>query len=199
MEYPTFASDENGFMFAYFCGTKGFLNQSDFQQLMTHAKSLPDGAEYAETGSFMGASALIFGLNSTANVWCHDIWTLDQNIKEVEYPSENFFNFYDKIREYNLLSRVFLVPGDSLKTYKVHKDKSLDLAFIDGDHSYSGALGDLENFLPKVKEGGIILAHDCTPGSECLRALNDFSKKNSVKFEILPGTNGMAKIIVNED
>jgi predicted O-methyltransferase YrrM len=189
-----FSVDKNGYMFVHIHGTKGFLNPSDVHQLTEHAKKLSENSLYAETGSFMGASAMICAMNSKAKLWCHDIWTLDEDIKDVGYPSENFFTFNKVIRTNDVVSRVFAVPGDSLKTYRIHDDNSLDLVFIDGDHSYEGALGDFKNFFPKVKNGGVILAHDCTPGSECLKALKEFCESQNIEYEILPNTTGMAKI-----
>lgn len=191
-----FSVDKNGYMFVHLYGIKGFLNKCDVDELIRHSKQIPDGGLYAETGTFMGASALLCSFNSSAKIWCHDIWTLDSDINETGYPSENFFKVYEKVFEYNLESRVFLVPGDSLKTYKIHRDGSLDLVFIDGDHSYEGALGDFENFLPKMKPTGIMLAHDCTEGSDCKKALVDFCTKHKLTYQILPGTTGMAKISI---
>jgi predicted O-methyltransferase YrrM len=43
-------------------------------------------------------------------------------------------------------------------------DKSLDLVFIDGDHTHKGVLRDIENYLPKVKPGGTICGHDYAVG-----------------------------------
>jgi predicted O-methyltransferase YrrM len=37
----------------------------------------------------------------------------------------------------------------------------IDFLFIDGDHTLSGAQRDWEDWLPKVRAGGIIAAHDC--------------------------------------
>lgn len=38
--------------------------------------------------------------------------------------------------------------------------KPVDMVFIDGDHSYEGASGDIINWLPNIKPGGIIAVHD---------------------------------------
>ena len=37
---------------------------------------------------------------------------------------------------------------------------SLDLVFIDGDHSYSAVKADIEAWLPKVRKGGVLSGHD---------------------------------------
>lgn len=39
-------------------------------------------------------------------------------------------------------------------------DGSLDLVFIDGDHSYKGVRADIDAWLPKVRKGGFIAGHD---------------------------------------
>lgn len=191
-----FSVGPDGFSYAYFSEIKGFLNRSDCDQLIKHAKALPDGAKYAEIGSFMGCSALLVALNSTSTVWAHDIWSLTPDVEPCECPSECFFKFYKEIMKNNLCNRIIPIIGDSLKTVALHENGTLDLAFVDGDHRYAGALGDLENILPKMKKGGIILAHDCARGSECLQALKTFSKNNSIEFEILDGTSGMARMVV---
>eukprot|EP00747_Dinoflagellata_sp_TGD_P047312 gnl/TRDRNA2_/TRDRNA2_144931_c1_seq1.p1 gnl/TRDRNA2_/TRDRNA2_144931_c1~~gnl/TRDRNA2_/TRDRNA2_144931_c1_seq1.p1 ORF type:complete len:210 (+),score=32.46 gnl/TRDRNA2_/TRDRNA2_144931_c1_seq1:58-687(+) len=40
------------------------------------------------------------------------------------------------------------------------QDGSLDLVWIDGDHTYDGAYADLVSFAPKMRPGGIIAGHD---------------------------------------
>lgn len=36
----------------------------------------------------------------------------------------------------------------------------VDMVFIDGDHSYEGAKGDIEAWLPNIKRNGILAVHD---------------------------------------
>jgi cephalosporin hydroxylase len=40
---------------------------------------------------------------------------------------------------------------------------SLDLLFIDGDHSFEGVAADFNNYSPLVKNNGLILFHDIVP------------------------------------
>lgn len=38
--------------------------------------------------------------------------------------------------------------------------KPVDVLFIDGDHSYEGAVGDIIGWMPHVREGGFVAVHD---------------------------------------
>jgi predicted O-methyltransferase YrrM len=73
----------------------------------------------------------------------------------------------------------------------IHEDESVDMAFIDGDHSEDGILRDLRSVYPKIKPGGVILCHDCVTDSEARKGLEKFGKD----FEDVPGTYGMVVLI----
>jgi hypothetical protein len=42
----------------------------------------------------------------------------------------------------------------------------LDIAFVDGLHTYEQSLRDVENCLRFLNDGGVVLMHDCSPSSE---------------------------------
>lgn len=44
----------------------------------------------------------------------------------------------------------------------------LDFIFIDGDHSYEAVLSDLQNYVPKIRSGGLLTGHDWTQVRENL-------------------------------
>ena len=48
------------------------------------------------------------------------------------------------------------------------EDNSIDFIYIDGNHQYDFVKKDLEDYVPKVKVGGVIAGHDyggpTTPG-----------------------------------
>ena len=53
-----------------------------------------------------------------------------------------------------------VIKCDSAEAAEQVEDNSLDLAFIDADHSEAGCRRDLEAWAPKVKTGGILCGHD---------------------------------------
>lgn len=71
--------------------------------------------------------------------------------------------------------------------------EKLDLLFVDGDHTYEGALADLHNYGPKAKR---IFVHDTDapdfPGVR--QAVDEFVKKSGRKVTYHPGSFGMAEI-----
>ena len=70
-----------------------------------------------------------------------------------------------------------ILRGYSQDFVNSFEDKSLDYIFIDGDHSYEGALRDCELFFPKIKNGGIFAGHDWSfDGVQ--KAVNEFKDKN---------------------
>jgi hypothetical protein len=50
---------------------------------------------------------------------------------------------------------------ESKDAASIFKDKSCDLIFIDGDHSFEATIQDIEMWKPKVKPSGILCGHDC--------------------------------------
>ena len=53
-----------------------------------------------------------------------------------------------------------VIQAPSLEAVKTIEDNSIDLIFIDGDHTYIGCKNDLIAYQPKLKKGGWMLVHD---------------------------------------
>jgi GT2 family glycosyltransferase len=95
----------------------------------------------------------------------------------------------DQWREYamNLLypymDKIELLEMDATTATSYIPDQSLDYIFIDGDHSYSAVVRDLDNYWDKVKTGGIFAGHDWNlPAVN--QAVNEFRQKNNITSEI---------------
>jgi hypothetical protein len=188
---------QDGIAYTLVNGVRGTLNQSDARALIEHARALPEGGRYLETGSYLGCSALLVALHSNATVWAHDIWVTDwSELKGCPPPEvkDYFYKFYEGVKANGVENHVIPVRGNSVYTVGIHDAGTIDLAFVDGDHSYEGCLNDLEAVLPKMNTGTTILVHDCIPGSPPLAAVTDFSKKHKLEFTVVPGTWGMARI-----
>jgi predicted O-methyltransferase YrrM len=192
----------NRIALTYVNGVKGTLSERDVFYLSEYAKNLPDNARYVETGSYLGCSATLFALSSNATVWAHDIWAdnwteLDGTIPPPE--TENyFFKFYEGVIRNKLENRIIPIRGKSGDTLKIHPLHSIDLAFIDGDHSYKGCLDDLQAVYPRMKPGSTILAHDCYEDTEAYQALKDFTKLYNLEYARANGSSGLARIPIPE-
>lgn len=195
MEVADFVKD--GVAYTSVNGVLGTLNNCDMQTLVDCAQKLGNESKYLETGSYLGCSALLVALNSNATVWAHDLWVTDWSELKGDPPprvDDYFYKFYKAVKDNNLTNRVIPIRGNSVYTLGIHDDNSIDLAFIDGDHSYAGCLEDLRAILPKMKSTGTILVHDCVSGSEPLQAVAHFVQDNNLRGEEIPGSWGMIRI-----
>ncbi|MGA2025789.1 MAG: class I SAM-dependent methyltransferase [Syntrophobacteraceae bacterium] len=150
-------------------GTQGFLQRGDMELLPHFVSRLPLGVKIAEIGSFLGLSALIMAKtlyaqgNYGAKIFCIDNWQGSiehQSIRAVK--DGQLFDIFEKNVDESGL-RTFIVPikSDSAAAAQGFDDRSLDMIFIDGDHSFEGCYADLAAWYPKLKSGGIFLGHDC--------------------------------------
>jgi SAM-dependent methyltransferase len=148
---------------------------TDFEPLVYDAicDILQDGARCAEIGSFRGGSACVFshGMKRRGKNFvlaCHDVFenfVVDGETHDIEKE------FDEAIAEWGYETNVHKVKGDSKNTHNIHADNSLDYVFIDGDHSYEGALADIKNFSRALKPGGWLLVQDSQ--TEVLDAITD--------------------------
>lgn len=198
--------EETGMAYTYVNGdeVKGTLNRFDTLCIVeTAQKYLSDeGCVYLETGSYLGCSSILVALLcGKATVYAHDIWVSDfdmltaGSLPPPKVDGGYFKKFYDNVRKNKLQNRVIPIRGDSAYTVScVHEDDSVDMAFIDGDHSEDGILRDLNAVYPKMKSGGVILCHDCVDGSDARKGLLKFGKE----FNDIPGTYGMVMMLIKK-
>lgn len=70
--------------------------------------------------------------------------------------------------------------GDS-RVNNMAPGKRIDVLFIDGDHSYEGCKADIEAWYPYMKEGGVMLFHDCDESSPgVVQAVAEFVNTHTV-------------------
>ncbi|HVZ60627.1 MAG TPA: class I SAM-dependent methyltransferase [Terriglobales bacterium] len=85
--------------------------------------------------------------------------------------------------------RAKIIRADSKTAISDIPDNSLDLVFIDADHSYEGCLGDIQAYWPKVRPGGWIAGHDYDNdewqfGAMVRQAVNEFATAKKLELEL---------------
>lgn len=77
-----------------------------------------------------------------------------------------------------------IIRLDSVRASKLFEPESLDMVFIDADHSYEAVSRDIQAWLPIVNDGGIISGHDYGVYPGVAKAVNEILGKPKV----LPGS-----------
>lgn len=117
---------------------------------------------FVELGTHTGNSYFSFCqsvLDENLNTKCFavDTWLGDDH---AGHYGEDVFREVDRINRenYSSFSRLLRMRFDDAVHY--FSDGSIGILHIDGLHSYEAVRNDFELWLPKVKDGGIILFHD---------------------------------------
>ncbi|WP_173179008.1 glycosyltransferase [Desulfosarcina ovata] len=184
-------------------GVQGFLTNGDMVTLSKHAAEIKAAGTVVEIGSFMGLSAIVMGHalrragNCHAKIHCVDTWDSSYLHKIGINTDKSLIEiFKSNIKHNGLNFLINLHPMASIDASSTFKDNAIDLLFIDGDHCYESCYQDLSAWYPKVKDGGIILGHDCRPGGEVIHALEKFVKEKQIPYELIkpPVANFIFKI-----
>ncbi len=72
-------------------------------------------------------------------------------------PCTGFHKHMEPLKDYY---RVMFEKVDSFVAANNFTDKSIDFCFIDANHTYEFVKRDIEAYLPKMKDGGILAGHD---------------------------------------
>lgn len=75
------------------------------------------------------------------------------------HHEENYARFKAAAEKF-FPTRIQIMRMDTSEAAELVPDESLDFVFIDADHTYEGCKRDIENWVPKVRRGGMIAGHD---------------------------------------
>jgi predicted O-methyltransferase YrrM len=141
-----------------------------------------------EFGTWLGKSAM-FMLNLQANnpaftkVVCVDTWEGDWSIKQTDKYKEHLANLYDTfiVNMWDVRERVVPVRMDGRKAMKYLHSLGLkpDLIYLDMDHSYESAKGDLE-CLMKYFPDTLILGDDVLYWKGVAKAVKEIVKEHNI-------------------
>lgn len=149
--------------------------------LMDLLRSLPKGGTVVEVGVFQG------GLSEH----------LDRELqpsKLILIDTWNDCGPYNGEESYQTVQQKFagrdnvvLMRGLSHDMIPLLEDGSVSVAFIDADHAYEAALGDMEAMYPKLKSGGWLCGHDYCILDDygVVRAVAVFCDRHKLKIDVL--------------
>jgi predicted O-methyltransferase YrrM len=168
------------------------LLPGDVSYLLAKAKALPRGGTLVEIGSLMGLSSIVLvnGLlasqNRDAHLFCVDTWKGSPQHQELAVVREGRLHatFLANIQRAGVSDLITPISVDSVEAAGKFADQSIDLIFVDGDHSFEGCYADLAAWFPRVKATGVILGHDCIPSSGVHRAVERFARERSLTYSI---------------
>lgn len=152
------------------------------------AKSLPEGwmgkhsrkwlrdqarraERIIEVGVWKGRSTLVLARATRGTVWAVDTWagTPDdaeqhERLYAAEVESGDVYaEFRRNLNPHIRAGKVVPVRMDSQVAARhllMKHGQTFDFVFIDADHSYEGAMGDIEAYRPLIRPGGIMAGHD---------------------------------------
>lgn len=144
------------------------------QQLERVGKRLGKDAIYVELGSYMGGSTRAGLINCSlygGKYYAVDIWTWLADghaapdgtwIEEGREHRSIFDAFTRNMLDigYNWIQYLHPLRMDSVKAAAVFDNASVDLLFIDSNHTYDHITRELRAWMPKMKRDGIVCGHD---------------------------------------
>jgi len=116
-----------------------------------------------EIGSYMGESTMMFASSGIFKT----IHSIEPHTGNEKFNNEYGYDWKDIQKEYKINTRHFNnIIHHKDYSYNIvdnFDDNSIDFIYIDADHTYESVKRDIELYLPKVKDGGIIGGHDYRP------------------------------------
>jgi len=141
----------------------------DYQEVYSYfVEKCPNNGHIVEIGSWKGKSSAYMAveiINSKKIIQfdCIDTWLGTDNDEyhkvSVQKTNNKLFElFLSNIKPVNnIINPIVKKSTDASLDYK---DNSIDIVFIDADHSYNAVIQDVNCWLPKVKKNGILAGHD---------------------------------------
>lgn len=136
----------------------GWETESEQLVIARYCELIPADGRYLEIGGEYGMSASIACKYAPASA---EIVSIDL------FPTPILHAHKSNLAEAGFDGRSKQIVSDSKKVKWKTADK-IDVLFIDGDHSYEGALHDLNHFTKYVPVGGMLLVHDVAQATNAM-------------------------------
>lgn len=147
----------------------------DFEDLYSSAvRASPSPAVFVEVGVWLGQSAIFMASQIAKSGKDIQFFAVDP-WNRMDFYQNNFQKhlahvhsrggspraaFNRNVQESGLGHLIHPVQMNSIDFARTLEDRSVDFAFLDGDHTFLGLLADLRAWWPKIKPGGYLAGHD---------------------------------------
>lgn len=113
-----------------------------------------------EVGCYLGISTELFA-EFCKEITSIDLWGMDETYDGGENPKDYWPNIENQARQrLSNYKNTTLIKDNSKNVSKTFENESLDLVYLDGNHSYIGLMDDVKNWYDKIKKGGVLSGHD---------------------------------------
>ncbi len=178
-------------------GVRGFLTPGDVVFLFNLAGQLPRGGVYLEVGSWQGLSSILFAygllahMNIRARVIAVDTWrgSVEHQGMGILVEDGLYRTFQDNVAGSGVGAFIEPRRGESPAVAAAYDGPPIDIAFIDGDHTFEGCRADIEAWRPHLARGGRMLGHDAWPGGGVERALEQHCLQSGATWRRYPHTH----------
>lgn len=165
----------------------GWETKAEQDYLYALAQQLPAAAVIVEIGGEYGMSASIFSKGApSARIYSIDI-RYDGPVGAIHDSNLTDASLGQNVVRIAANSQI----QDTVTVFQKRERAAIDLLFIDGDHSFQGALNDLTLWAPLVKPNGFMVLHDTAAETNTMphmlhydvsRALAVWYKTNGAQF-----------------
>jgi predicted O-methyltransferase YrrM len=134
----------------------GYLSRADVDLLGECARKLPDNPVVINIGAGVGTSGLTF-MESRPDLILYSI-----DVNDFPNPYGGLVNEKNAFVDAGFWGdpRHHQIHGDSKRVGEAWTGGPVDMVFIDGEHTETQIVGDIESWLPHIKDDGIIIFHD---------------------------------------
>lgn len=130
----------------------GWLTETEGALLQKYARS----KVCLEVGSYKGKSANYIA-EVAESLTCIDTFKCDDSGQN-QVEKSILMEFMQNTSDY--ADKITPIIGDSAKVHVNLQNDHYDMVFIDAMHDYDSVKRDITNYLPKIKDEGILLLHD---------------------------------------
>jgi Methyltransferase domain len=144
---------------------EGWFSPGDITAYLSLYEQVPQGSCVAELGVWQGRSLCSVAdviLRKSLRVHAVDTFRGTPGELDIVHDCDGKLRqtFEANLIQFGIFNHVVIHVGSTELIAQEIDAGSLDLAFIDADHSYEMIFADIRAWLPKVKTGGVLCGHD---------------------------------------